>query len=139
MYCHWGRTAWRSEGWLAAVKRFIWTVAFGLAGLFLGLKADEPPGFPLWGVLGTAWATTVGYGFGTIFDRKHPTRRPALWWPLTLALVGVFFGLIIGAGVVSDYTLVDQTIASGLGALVGGLLGLVAAKSRRRGQQQADD
>jgi hypothetical protein len=102
-------------------RRILWTVGVGLGGFFLGGK-----GGGLWGtILSPIWGASIGYGFGAIFDQKHPTKRLVIYWAATLALVGSFFGLLIGAGVQPYPSTVQLTVAGTIGALVGALFGLL--------------
>jgi hypothetical protein len=107
------------------MKRILWAVGMGIAGLLLGLKGQDTPGDLWWTALIVIWAATIGYGFGSIFDQKVPTRRLVIYWVATLALVGSFFGLLVGAGM-RPYASIPQRTADGaMGALTGALFGLL--------------
>jgi hypothetical protein len=67
----------------------------GLAGFLIGGKGSGIEG--IW--LGSLWGASIGYGFGSIFDQTSPTKRIVVYWSVTLALVALFFGLLIGGGV----------------------------------------
>lgn len=101
------------------IRRIIWTTAIALAGFFIGGKGGGLTG----GGLGLLWGGSIGFGFGSIFDQRHATRWLVVYWAVTLALIGPFFGLIIGAK--PDYSLSDQVVSGGIGAAVGMLLGLI--------------
>src|SRR5260370_11023635 len=79
------------------MRRVFWTLGLGIGGLFLGLKGQDTSGDMWTTALGGIWGGSIGYGFGTIFDQKNPTKRIVIYWAATLALVGPFFGLLIGA------------------------------------------
>jgi len=64
----------------------------GLAGFLIGGKGGGIEG--IW--LGSLWGAGIGYGFGSIFDQNSPTKRIVVYWSVTLALVALFFGLLIG-------------------------------------------
>jgi len=97
----------------------------GTAGLLLGLKGQDTPSDVWWTVLGTIWGASIGYGFGSIFDQKHPTKRVVTYWATTLTLVGSFFGLVIGAGVQPYASVAQRIVAGAIGALAGTLFGLL--------------
>lgn len=97
----------------------------GTAGLLLGGKALDTPSDAWWVALGTIWGSSIGYGLGTIFDQKHPTGRLVAYWSATFALVGLFFGLLVGAGVRPYSSVAQQTVAAAIGALIGTLFGLL--------------
>ena len=107
------------------MKRVFWTVGMGVGGLLLGLKGQDTPGDAWWTALIVIWAASTGYGFGAIFDQKHPTKRLVIYWAATLALVGSFFGLLIGAGVQPYASIAQRTVHGAIGALVGALFGLL--------------
>jgi len=94
-------------------------------GLILGLKSQDTPSDAWWTIVGVIWAASIGVGFGAIFDQKHPTKRLIPYWAATLALVGIFFGLLIGAGVQPNDSLAQEAKHAAIGALLGALLGLL--------------
>lgn len=104
----------------------------GAAGLLLGLKGQDTVSDVWWTAVIVVWAASIGYGFGAIFDQKHPTKRVVIYWAATLALVGSFFGLLIGAGVQPYASAVQQTIAGAIGALAGTLFGLLLGTIQMR-------
>lgn len=93
----------------------------GCAGFLIGGIGGGNGG----SAVGFAWGAGIGYGFGSIFSLTRATKRIVAYWAGTLALVGPFFGLIIGAGAVPHDTLFQQVVSGGLGAVVGALLGLL--------------
>jgi hypothetical protein len=103
------------------MRRVLWTLGIGLGGFFIGGKGGGVRG----SVLGLIWGASVGYGFGTIFDQKSPTKRLVIYWATTLALVGPFFGLLVGAGMQPYASVAQLSVAGGIGALVGMLFGLL--------------
>jgi hypothetical protein len=107
-----------------------------LCGIFIGGTAALNTG----AFLGMFWGAGIGYGFGSIFAQRHPTRRIIVYWAGTLGLVAPFFGLIIGAGVfLPDYTSLEMAfvalISAGVGALVGLSIGVSQLKGLRRKTQ----
>jgi hypothetical protein len=113
------------------IRRVLWTVGLGLGGFLLGGKSGG-----WWGALiGTTWAGGIGFGFGSIFSQKTATKLLVVYWGATLALVGIFFGLLIGAGVQSYNFALDSIT----GLVVGGMLGILVGtkqlgRMRRRSQ-----
>jgi hypothetical protein len=107
------------------MRRAFWTVGMGTAGLLLGLKGQDTPSDVWWTVLGTIWGASIGYGFGSIFDQRRATKRVVIYWAGTLALVGLFFGLVIGAGVQPYASLAQRIVAGAIGGLVGTLFGVL--------------
>src|SRR5258708_7418808 len=121
------------------MRRGFLTLGLGIAGLFLGLKGQDTSGEMWMTALGGIWGGGIGYGFGTIFDQKNPTKRIVIYWAATLALVGPFFGLLIGAGMQPYASVVRLTVAGITGSLVGMLFGFLVGtlqlkRLRRRSQ-----
>lgn len=114
-------------------KRALWIIGVGFAGVVMG----EFNGGDKAAALGLLWGISVGCGFGSIFDGKSPARRVVYYWTATLAIVGVPFGLVIGAGF-EPYASMNHDIAhSFIGALAGALLGFFVGsvqlmRSRRK-------
>lgn len=114
-------------------KRGLWTIGVGFAGLVMG----EFNGGDKGAALGLLWGISVGYGFGSIFDGKSPARRIVYYWIATLAIAGIPFGLVIGAGF-EPYASMNHDVAHSLiGALAGALLGFFVGsvqlmRSRRK-------
>lgn len=121
-------------------RRILWTLGVGLGGLLIGGK-----GGGAWGtLLGPIWGAGIGYGFGSIFDKKRVAEPIIAYWALTLALVGLFFGLLIGAGLQPTPSVVQHAMAGALGTVAGGLVGLLVGttqerKLRRRSQGSPSD
>jgi membrane associated rhomboid family serine protease len=109
-------------------RRIVWMVAMGLGGLLIGGKAGDPKGI----ALGLIWGASIGYGFGVIFDQEHATKTVLAYWAATLALIGIFFGLILGAGLRPEPSLLQETVAGAIGALAGAMLGLLIGNMRLR-------
>jgi hypothetical protein len=120
------------QGRLITMRRVFWTVGVGLGGFLIGGKGGGLQG----SVLGLMWGGSIGYGFGSIFDQKHPTKLLVVSWAATLALVGIFFGLLIGAGLQLDRSDAQITMDGAVGAAVGTLLGVLVGtiQSRRFGR-----
>jgi hypothetical protein len=114
------------------MKRVFWTVGMGTVGLLLGLKGQDTPSDIWWTALGTIWGASIGYGLGTIFDQDRPTRHLVMYWAATLALVGLFFGLLIGAGVQPYASVAQRTVAGLVGTLAGVLFGLFVGNMQLR-------
>jgi hypothetical protein len=116
-------------------RRTLWMVGVGLAGFFIGGIGGGPKG----SVLGLIWGASIGWGFGSIFELTHATNQVVLYWGATMALVGPFFGLIVGAAFFPYDSVVQEVIAGGIGAaagmLFGSLIGIVQLKRLRRRSQ----
>ena|SRR5437868_12570768 len=112
------------------MKRVLWTVALAMVGFGFALRAFQfpPPGSVRAYVLGAFWGGSIGFGFGTIFQQRNPRKRIVIYWALTVGLVAMFFGLAIGG----TSLLISETVAGGIGALVGILLGSLHLGSLRR-------
>jgi hypothetical protein len=102
-----------------STKRILWACGVGFAGFLIGGIAAMTRG----SVVGLLWGACIGYGFGSIFDQRQATKLLLVYWGATLALIGPFFGLIIGAR--PGYSLAEQVVSGGLGTIVGMLLGLI--------------
>lgn len=111
----------------------LWTCGVGLVGFFLGGVG----GGGLGSLFGLAWGASIGYGFGSIFSEKHAKNRLVIYWGLTLALVGTFFGLVIGAP--EEPSVAKEASAGAIGAatgmLFGSLLGIIQLWRLRRKSQ----
>lgn len=109
-------------------RRIVWMVGMALGGLLLGGKAGNLNGI----VVGLTWGAGIGYGFGAIFDREQTTKVVVVYWGVTLALTGVFFGLLVGAGMHPSPTDAQQTVAGVIGGVSGATLGLLIGGIRLR-------
>jgi hypothetical protein len=78
--------------------------------------------------LGTLWAASIGFGFGTIFQQRRPVAALILYWAATLGLVGLFFGPAVPAA----SFFVRETVAGVIGALCGALVGAIQLWSLRK-------
>ena len=107
----------------------------GAGGLLIGMKGVDRPS-DLWAAtLVVIWAAGIGFGFGSIFDEGRPSKLLVVYWALTLALVGPFFGVLAGALLQTDTSEVRLFLPGVLGALAGAFLGLLVGTlqfSRRR-------
>lgn len=110
-----------------------------LVGLFLGLKGQDTVSDVPITLLITVWTASIGYGFGTIFSQKRPSRRLPIHWAATGALVAPFFGLLLWVAMHPFSTTIQLTVAAVISALIGAPIGLaigflqlriVLAKSR---------
>lgn len=100
----------------------------GAAGLLLGLKGQDTEADIWWTVLIVLWFASIGYGFGSIFGQKRPTRRVIIYWAATMALVAPFWALPIAAAIRPDLPNLPfgrQATVATIGALVGALFGLL--------------
>jgi hypothetical protein len=98
------------------MKRLYWMLGLGIAGLFIGLHAGSA-------IIGLVDGLGVGLGFGTIFSERRPTPLLILYWALTLAIAGPFFGVLVEA-IPNPSSSRNRLILAGcLGAVVGGGLG----------------
>jgi hypothetical protein len=91
----------------------------GLVGFLIGGKGGGIEG--IW--LGSVWGAGIGYGFGSIFDQNSPTKRIVAYWSVTLALVALFFGLLIGGGAKPNPSSAYLTWVGVSSSLTGALLG----------------
>jgi len=110
------------------MRRFFWSAGLAVIGLFLGWTG-QGMNLDLGKVaIATLWAGAIGYGFGSIFDQRHPGTRLIIYWGITLALLGLFFGpLLPGASF-----FVGQVLGGLIGALIGTLFGIVHLKVAKR-------
>jgi branched-subunit amino acid permease len=109
------------------MKRFVWTIGMGAAGLLLGLKGQDTQTGVGWTVLIVLWFASIGYGLGSIFDQKHPSKRLVVYWAITLALVAPFLALPVGAAIQPDLANLpfrQQAPVGAIGVLVGALFGV---------------
>jgi len=72
------------------MKRLIWTVSLGAAGVFLTCRSA--PVHAEWVSLGAIIGGIIGFGFGTIFTCKN-SRTAILYWALTVGMIGAVVGL----------------------------------------------
>jgi hypothetical protein len=125
---------------MPTTRRILWTGAVGLAGFLIGGSGSGIEG--IW--LGSLWGAGIGYGFGSIFDQTSPTKRIVAYWSFTLALVALFFGLLIGGGArpnPSNSYLTWVGVSSSLaGALLGSAIGAAQfARFKRKLQGSGHD
>ena len=111
------------------MRRIFWTLGMTIIGLFLGLKGQHSEVNVRELAIEGVWAGCIGYGFGSIFDqRRRPGTQLIIYWAVTLALLGLFFGQLLPVA-----SFIVQLALGGLvGALVGALLGIVHLKVARR-------
>jgi hypothetical protein len=108
------------------VRRLLWTVGVGLVGFYIGGMGGGLAG----AVVGFVWGAGIGYGLGSIITKKQATKRVLVYWGLTLALIGTFFGLVIGAP--PEASLAKVTVGGAIGAVAGALLGLLVGTMHLR-------
>jgi membrane protein DedA with SNARE-associated domain len=99
-------------------RRALWAAGVGVAGFIIGTGAG-----PVGSGLGALWGGAIGYGFGSIFGQTLPTKWLVTYWGVTMALVGPFFGLLVGAAMQPYASLSQLTLAGVIGLLAGMLLG----------------
>lgn len=102
----------------------------GLGGFLIGGESGGPAG----SALGFIWGGCIGYGFGSIFDTKQATKWLVAYWVQALSLIGIFFGLVLGAP--PEPSVAKETVAgaigAGVGALCGSLIGAIQLWRLRR-------
>lgn len=116
------------------VRRIFWTLGMTLIGLFLALKGQDVQVNVTEMAIGGIWGAAIGYGIGSIFDQRRPGRRLIIYWAVTLALLGLFFGPLLS---VASFV-VRQALGCMIGALVGVLLGIVHLKVASKKLQAPD-
>jgi hypothetical protein len=115
------------------MKKAAWTIAMAGGGFMLGLKSADPRNIVPWDALiGAAWVGSIGYGFGTIFDVKRAQRPIVAAWTMTLALVGIFFGMLAGVAVNPYLAGWEVDVAGVVGACSGAIFGYVVGRIQRR-------
>jgi hypothetical protein len=115
------------------MKKAAWIFGMAGAGFFLGLKSEDTLDiFPREALIGALWLGGIGDGFGTIFDTKRVRRPIVAAWMITLALVGIFFGMIIGIAVNSYLREWQVDVAGAVGSCCGALFGYAIGRSQRR-------
>ncbi len=71
------------------MKRLIWTLAMAVAGFGLGWHSQGAPSDRGNVATATIWAACIGFGFGSIFDKRRPRKGLLVfYWAFTLALIG---------------------------------------------------
>jgi hypothetical protein len=114
-------------------KRLLWTVFLALAGFWFGwLGQGKPSDLVLLPIL-TIWGGCVGYGMGSIFDQRTPTKRLVVYWSLTTGLAtSVLFPLIP-----LRFPPIQLGVAFVIGAFVGLFCGTVHLRLARRRSRNA--
>ena len=114
------------------MRRVVWTGGLGLGDFLLGRKG----GGWLGALIGVTWAGSIG--FGSILNQKIATKLLVVYWTITLALVGAFLGLFIGAGLQPDDSAFVEVIHGIVGLIGGAMLGtLVGTKQLGRMRRQS--
>jgi hypothetical protein len=117
------------------MRRAFWTFGLAAMGFFLGWTG-QGVNLDLGKVLiATIWAGSIGYGFGSIFDQRRPGLALIVYWAVTLALLGTFFGPLLP---VASF-IIRQVLGAAIGTLVGVLLGVVHLKVAQRRLRLAGD
>ena len=110
------------------MKRVFWTVGLALFGLYFGWNgqgADLNAGRVL---TATLWTACIGFGFGSIFDRRVSGKWRIFYWAGTLGLLGLFFGPLLPSG----GFIVRQVLGALIAALVGLVVGTLELRFGRR-------
>lgn len=113
------------------MKRLIWTLAMAVAGFGLGWHSQGAP--PDRGNVATAtiWAACIGFGFGSIFDKRRPRKGLLVfYWAFTLALIGAFFSPLVPL----TQSAAQVAVAAAAGALSGIVAGFAQLKFSDRRQ-----
>ena len=116
------------------MRRLFWTVGLAIFGFYFGWNGQGGDLDLRQVAIATVWAGCVGYGFGSIFERRAPGRRLIFYWAATLALIGLFFGPLLP---IASF-IVRQALGGVIGALVGVLAGTVQLTLARRKLQAPD-
>lgn len=103
------------------MRRILWTLGMTLIGLLLALKGQDVNVKPAELIIGGVWGAAIGFGLGSIFERRRPGKTLVTYWALTGALLGIFFGPLLPV----DTLVVQQALGGVIGALVGILFGIV--------------
>lgn len=127
------------------MKRLLWTLGMGIAGLFLSFKGYDVPSDIWWIVLTVIWFAGIGFSLGNIFAEKYPTKRLVIYWVILLGLVAPFWAMPLAWTMqpgLANLSFGQQAPAVGIGMLIGMLLGSVAGalhlkRIRRRSQVSA--
>lgn len=114
------------------MRLVLWTVGMGLLGFGLGWFGQGGHPFDVAGLTALAifvvWGSSVGYGFGSIFDPSVPRRRLVIYWVVTLAWMSLVF-----SGFAPFHSWPAKVVATAVaGALLGALVGTVHLKQTRR-------
>ena len=110
------------------MKRLFWTVGMAVAGLFLAWKSQGPLLNLKELIFITAWVGAIGYGFGSIFERRLSEGRLVVCWAVTIAMVSPLFSPALPF----SSEVLRLTVAAGIGALIGALSGMMQVKLSRR-------
>ena len=110
------------------MKRVVWTVALGLIGFAFGWKGQSGELNIRQLIIATLWAGCIGYGFGSIFDQRVAGKRLILYWSITLALVGLFFGPLLP----TNSFILGQAVGALIAGVMGTLVGMLQLKLARR-------
>jgi hypothetical protein len=116
------------------MKKIFWTIGVALVGFWFGWFGQAYPfNFALL-VIFTVWGACIGYGFGSIFTQRIPTRRLIIEWAITIALVGSLLFPFVPLRLL----LAQVGVAAAMGALVGTLIGTFQLKLARHKLQAAE-
>lgn len=126
--------AYRWRECILAMRRLCWTAGVALVGFWFGWFGQGYPfNFAVLAIF-TTWGGCIGYGFGSIFDQRHPTRRIIVYWAFTLALVGSLLFPLMPLRFVPA----QVGVTAGIGALMGFLVGSLHLKLARRKSPASD-
>jgi hypothetical protein len=107
------------------MKRVVWTLAMTLVGFGLGWHSQGARYEPQNVAAITLWFGCIGFGFGSIFDKRRPSNGVFIFYrAFTLALIGVFFFPFVP---LSQFA-AQVVIAAAVGALRGVVVGFAQLK-----------
>jgi hypothetical protein len=113
------------------MKRLIWTLAMAIVGFGLGWHSQGAPSDRGNVATATIWAACIGFGFGSIFDKRRPRNGLlVLYWAFTLALIGAFFSPLVPLAQFAA----QVVVAGAAGALLGVVIGVAQLKYSNRRQ-----
>ena len=113
------------------MRRIFWTLGMTMIGLFLALKGQDVRVNVREVAVAGIWAGSIGFGFGSIFSQHRSGMRLVIYWAVTLALVGLFFGPLLP---IKSF-IVGEVLGGAIGALIGVLVGTLQLKLTQRKSQ----
>lgn len=107
------------------MKRLLWTAALAVGGFALGWQDQGGRLEPQHVLLVTVWFAAIGFGFGSIFAKRRPSKGLfVFYWAFTLGLVAMIFSGFVPA----SYLPTQVAIAGTIGALLGLIAGIAQVK-----------
>jgi hypothetical protein len=112
-----------------ATKRLTWTLGMTLVGFGLGWHGQGDPNDHWSLLIATWWGAFIGFGFGSIFDKRfHGRAILVFYWAFTLALLTSFFSAAVP---LSGFP-ARLGVAASVGALLGVAIGIAQFRLRDR-------